>query len=144
MTEERFERLAAELNTTASQLLKRAREADRELGISGPRLSALSVLVATGEQTLAALAETEQVAAPSMSRLVDGLEREGLAVREPNPDDRRSIIVRVTDRGREMLRRGQRARAKRLMAELQALPDTEIVALERAVAALRTIQRGTG
>jgi DNA-binding MarR family transcriptional regulator len=47
------------------------------------------------------------------SKLVDRLERDGLAVRRPHPDDRRSSLVSLTpegdrahDQGVELLRRG--------------------------------------
>ncbi|MFV0258084.1 MAG: MarR family winged helix-turn-helix transcriptional regulator [Acidimicrobiales bacterium] len=38
--------------------------------------------------------------AADTTRLVDRLARAGLAERLPNPDDRRSVLVRATDRGR--------------------------------------------
>ena len=60
---------------------------DEALGISAPRLSALSVLVFAGPKRIGELARLEQVEPPTMTRLVDGLVRDGLVAREPDPDD---------------------------------------------------------
>ena len=64
------------------------RVVDREAGLTPARLSALSVLVFGGPCTLGRLARTEDVAGPTMTRIVDGLEL-GLARREPHPDNAR-------------------------------------------------------
>ncbi|MEE6295048.1 MarR family winged helix-turn-helix transcriptional regulator [Georgenia wangjunii] len=40
------------------------------------------------------------------SKLVDRLERDGLAVRRANPDDRRSSLIDLTTEGRRALERG--------------------------------------
>jgi MarR family transcriptional regulator, organic hydroperoxide resistance regulator len=39
---------------------------------------------------------------PSMTRVVDGLEKQGFIIRESNKSDRRSNIVCLTEKGREM------------------------------------------
>jgi len=41
------------------------------------------------------------------SKLVDRLERDGLATRRPHPDDRRSTLVSLTDAGIRALQEGQ-------------------------------------
>jgi DNA-binding MarR family transcriptional regulator len=40
-----------------------------------------------------------------MTRLVDRLEGKGLVARQPHPQDRRSIVVGLTDAGLEVVRR---------------------------------------
>jgi DNA-binding MarR family transcriptional regulator len=40
----------------------------------------------------------------TITGVVDTLERKGLVARESNPEDRRSILVRLTDEGRELER----------------------------------------
>ena len=62
-----------------------------------PRASPLlSVLVFAGPKRIGELARIEQVEPPTMTRLVDGLVRDGLAMREPDPDDARAVRVRAT------------------------------------------------
>ena len=41
---------------------------------------------------------------PTMTGIVDTLEKKGLVTRQPNPDDRRSLLVRLTDSGRALQR----------------------------------------
>ena len=77
-------RVADRLHSAAIHLLRRLRVEDEALGISAPRLSLLSVLVFAGPKRIGELARVEQVEPPTISRLVDGLVRDGLAVREPD------------------------------------------------------------
>jgi DNA-binding MarR family transcriptional regulator len=42
------------------------------------------------------------VTSPNITYLIDGLEREGLAVRVAHPSDRRTGYVELTDKGREL------------------------------------------
>jgi DNA-binding MarR family transcriptional regulator len=37
-----------------------------------------------------------------MTGIVDTLENKGLVTREPNPDDRRSLLVKLTEKGRSL------------------------------------------
>ena len=73
--------MADRLHSAAIHLLRRLRVEDEALGISAPRLSALSVLVFAGPRRVGELAEAEQVEPPTMTRLVDGMERDGYVVR---------------------------------------------------------------
>lgn len=65
------------------------------------RLSALSVLVFGGPCTLGRLADVEDVAGPTMTRIVDGLCREGLAQRAQHPHSGRvsDLIDRLRSAG---------------------------------------------
>src|SRR5215831_18852000 len=94
------EAVADRLHSAALHLLRRLRAEDEALGVSPPRLSALSVVVAADRIAMGALAAAEGVSAPTMTRLVDGLERDGLVTRIPDPDDARGVLVRPTTRGR--------------------------------------------
>jgi DNA-binding MarR family transcriptional regulator len=61
-----------------------------------------------------------------MTRLVAGLERDGLVERTPDPDDRRSTRLAATDAGRRILLAGR----ERRIAALDALLD-DVTAQER-------------
>lgn len=50
------------------------------------------------------LAERAGVTRATITGLLDGLERDGLALRQPNREDRRSITVRLTEKGHETAR----------------------------------------
>jgi DNA-binding MarR family transcriptional regulator len=135
------ERLAAELNSVAIHLLRRVRATDASLGLTPARLSALSVLVFGGPRSLKQLADAEQVAAPTMSRIVAALERDGLVRREADPSDARAICLLATAAGTELLERGRQQRVERLAAELRALPVADQATLARAAAILRQLER---
>src|SRR3954469_22424203 len=128
--------VAFRLNSVAIHLVRRARAADRALGVPPGQLSALSVLVFGGDRTMAELAEAEQVKSPTMTRIVDGLERGGLAVRQPHPADARAVVVRATAKGRRQMEKGRQNRVAVIASLLHPMPAAELSAVERAVIAL--------
>jgi len=120
-------RTADRLHSAAIHLLRRLRAEDVGTGLSGPRLSALSVIVFGGPVSLTGLAAAEQVRPPTMTRLVGELERLGLVERLAHPDDRRAQRIRATAKGKRLLEEGRTRRVTRLA---------------RAIAQLRPAQRG--
>jgi len=133
--------LASRLHSAAIHLLRRVRKVDVETGLTAARLSALSVLVFGGPTTLGRLARAEQVAAPTMSRLVAALERDGLAKREAHAEDGRAVLLRATVRGRRVLERGRARRVAELETMLAGLSRQERSTLESAVSILERALR---
>src|ERR1035438_1190421 len=124
--------VADRLHSAAIHLLRHARKKDVTSGTGPARLSALSVLVFGGPMTLGQLADAEQVKAPTMSRIVAGLERSGLAKIVADTKDGRRIQVTATAKGKHLL---QLARARRveLVAEtLRGLDEPDLDTLLRA------------
>jgi DNA-binding MarR family transcriptional regulator len=134
-------RVADRLHSAAIHLLRRLRVEDEALGISAPRLSVLSVLVFAGPRRIGELARIEQVEPPTMTRLVDGLVRDGLASREPDPEDARAVRVRATATGARTLRRGRSRRLRTLGAALTDLSPAELATLGEGVEVLERILR---
>ena len=124
--------VADRLHSAAIHLLRRVRRVDEESGLSAARLSALSVLVFGGPTTLGQLARAEQVSAPTMSRLVSALERDGLVERAPHADDRRAVVVGATQAGWAILERGRARRIAELVGLLEGLAPSELAALDSA------------
>jgi DNA-binding MarR family transcriptional regulator len=106
------------------------------LGVPPGQLSALSVLVFGGERTVAQLAEAEQVTSPTMTRIIDGLERANLAQRHPHPGDGRATLVRASKQGRRVMERGRRQRVELLSELLARLGKEDLAAVARTVDAL--------
>jgi DNA-binding MarR family transcriptional regulator len=121
------EATADKIHSAAIRLLRFVRREDAASGIPAAQLSALSVLVFAGPQSLTALAAAEQVRPPTMSQLVNELERQGLAVRAPV--NRRSIRISVTDKGRRLLEAGRKRRLARLTEALTHLPPAKLALL---------------
>jgi DNA-binding MarR family transcriptional regulator len=134
--------VANRLHSAAIHLLRRLRVEDAAAGLSGPRLSALSVVVFGGPVTLGQLAKAEQVRPPTMSRLVAGLARAGLVSTERDPADRRVQRIQATARGRSLLEAGRARRVRRLTRDLAALSRDEYGNLLRALDVLERLARG--
>jgi DNA-binding MarR family transcriptional regulator len=134
--------VADRLHSAAIHLLRRLRVEDEALGISAPRLSALSVLVFAGPRRVGELAEAEQVEPPTMTRLVDGMERDGYVVRGADPDDRRAVIVRATAKGVRALRKGRAQRIEALADGLRSLSADQLAALAQGVDVLEQVVGG--
>ena len=135
--------LANRLNSAAIHLLRRISRDDGEDGVTGARLSALSVLVYGGPQTLGALARRERVATPTMTRIVEALVRDGLADRSAVVGDRRSVLLTVTVGGRALMERGRARRIERLAGELAAIDAERQADLARAVDILELLEADT-
>ena len=118
------------------RLLRRLATRDRLTGLSPARLSALSVLVFKGPLLLGQLAAAERVTAPTMSRIVGGLEKDGLVTRRDHPSDRRSIRISASRSGRVALLKGQQARVRFLAGLLGGLDPAEAETIERAAGVL--------
>lgn len=110
-------------------------------GMSFTAASALARLE-QGPARLTALAAAEGVTQPSMTQLVQRLERQALALRIDDPEDGRVTLVAITDTGREVLAERRQERDTRLANLLSSLPDEEQHALATAMrTALPLVQR---
>ena len=130
---------AEPLHRGALHLLRGLRRADDASGLSPARLSALSVLVFGGPTTLGALAAAEGVSAPTMSRLVTGLERDRWIRRRPDPADARATRLEASAAAQRLLLAGRARRLAALSAALDAGASAARAALARAVPALERL-----
>lgn len=133
--------MAERLHAAAVHLSRRLRVEDEARGISGPRLSALSVLVSAGPMRIGELAQIEQVEPPTMTRLVDAMERDGQVTRAPDPEDRRAVRLRATAKGERALAKARAQRVAMLAAGVRTLSPTQLAALARGMEVLEGILR---
>ncbi|HMJ92766.1 MAG TPA: MarR family transcriptional regulator [Allosphingosinicella sp.] len=141
MNDRQIQDMATGLHAASIRLLRLLRREDQEAGISGPRLSALSVIVFAGPLSLAELAAAEQVKPPTMSRIVEGLVQSGFASRETDPGNRRMVRISATAEGIRLLEAGRERRVRALVQRLRSLADSEQRALARAVELLERAVR---
>jgi DNA-binding MarR family transcriptional regulator len=125
--------VAGRLHAASIHLSRRLRAEDEALGLSASRLSALSVLASAGPMRIGDLAHAERVEPPTMTRLVDALEREGHVVRSPDPADRRAVLVRATAKGSRALGTARARRVAALARGLRRLSPAQLRALARGV-----------
>ena len=134
--------IADRLHSIAIHLLRRLRKVDESTGLSGPRLSALSVVVFGGPVTLTELAAAEQVKPPTMTRLVQALEDDGYIVRASDPLDGRVSRLAASAKGKAVLMKGRANRVRMLTALLTELSVSEQKALRKAVGSLEEVVAG--
>lgn len=82
--------------------IKRGMEATlAEFDLAYQDFHVLGTLRNSGPRTPGKLAKSEELSTGAMTSRLDKLEGEGLIRRVPAPDDRRSVVVELTDAGRE-------------------------------------------
>src|SRR5262245_15108428 len=80
----------------------RARAAKQTLGgLSLAQYQLLEALRVEDELTVGVLAEAAGIAAPTATRMLDCLERDGHITRRHSESDRRSVLIALTPSGRE-------------------------------------------
>jgi DNA-binding MarR family transcriptional regulator len=131
--------LADRLHSAAIHLLRRLRKQDDAFGLSAARMSALSVVVFGGPVTIGQLAMVEQVSAPTMTRLVVGLERDGLVKRQRDAHDARVSWIHPTAKGTRILQEGRRRRVAELARDVNELSEADANYLARATAIIEQI-----
>ena len=82
-----------------------------------------------GPIRLTLLAAKEGVSQPSMTQLIQRLERAGLVTRLADPDDGRAALIGITGHGQALLDDRKRVRRERLTALLATLTSDEECAL---------------
>jgi DNA-binding MarR family transcriptional regulator len=128
---------AVAIDLVASNLLGRAARLTRLLMRSGAhRLSRTEVGVLStlseGPRRITELAQTEALAQPTVTQLVDKLEGRGLVARARSGEDARVVMVEATAAGLEGLEE-VRAEIRASMREALAdLPDAELTELAHA------------
>jgi DNA-binding MarR family transcriptional regulator len=132
--------IADRLHSAAIHLLRRLRVEDKAMGLSAPRASVLSVIVFRGPVSMSALAEAEQVRRPTITRLVDGLERRGLVRRVSHAEDGRVLLVEATAAGKRLLAQGRVRRVERLMKDIAHLGVEDQRVLARAAALMEGLR----
>src|SRR5687768_1690976 len=135
MDEPSLESLADDLVLVAVHLVRRLRGLDTAPALTRAEASALAVLVFAGESTMGELARHEGVKAPTMTRLVQGMEQRKWVRRVRDEADARVSRVAVTAAGRKLFLAGQKRRLQPLIALLRALPAAERRALVLALPA---------
>jgi DNA-binding MarR family transcriptional regulator len=134
----RSSELASELRFAVMRLSRRLRQHAPE-DITPSQLSALSVIVREQRLTLSQLAEAERVQPPTITRVIDSLERKGLATRVPSDQDRRVAFVEATRAGGALVETIRRRRDAYLARRLRTFSAEERALLERAARLLERL-----
>jgi DNA-binding MarR family transcriptional regulator len=122
--------METELPVVLEQLTRLVRQLATAGELSLTAAMVMARLARDGPQRLTELAIGEDLSQPGMTQLVTRLERDGLVRRTASSDDRRGVLVGVTDAGRELVERRRAERAAALQDLLGRLdrPDQEVIA----------------
>ena len=123
---------ADRFHSAAIHALRHVRREDPVTGIPPAQLSALSVLVFGGPRTLGELAAAEQVRPPTMTRIVQALEDDGLVRRERDRADARIHRLSATAKGRRVMQKARERRIANLAALLRRLPPADVARVQEA------------
>lgn len=107
-------------------------------------LSLLSTLHRSGPMPAARLAQAERLQPQSLSRMIAQLDRDGLIKRRPGKEDRRTLILEITEAGRRALSHDITARRAWLEGAMRKVlvPGEREMLAHAAVAMLRLANEG--
>ena len=133
--------VAEALRPSLMRISRELRRESRAVGVSAEQVSLLVAIKYAPGIGAGELAARERVSPPAMTQHVDRLERDGLVVRTPSPDDRRRVGLALTEEGRRVLRRVRSRRTAWLATRLRGLTPDDLAAVEAAVAPLEKLLR---
>lgn len=133
---------AAQLRLAITRTARRLRQEAGELSPSAA--AALATVERHGPLTPSELADLERVSRPTVTRVVAALVERGLAIRTPDPEDRRSALVAVTPAGERALRRMRGRKNAYLARRLRGLEPAELGILTDAAGLLDRLLEDDG
>ena len=93
------------LERTAKNLKRIQRQTVNESGLTPPQYAVLHLLWEQDGRPFKDLADALLCTRATITGIIDTLERKELVVRKTNPDDRRSLLATLTERGRDLRHR---------------------------------------
>lgn len=92
------------IRTSNVALAQATQQVFRTFDLSAPAVQVLAIIEGAGEPLPpSAISEELFVTSASVTSLLDTLERRGLVRRNPHPQDRRMVLVDITDEARRLL-----------------------------------------
>jgi DNA-binding MarR family transcriptional regulator len=129
------------LHKASRQITMYLEDQTRELGVSPLEGHVLTYLRKYAPAPVGELVRVFGVKQSTFTSLLDRLERDGLVRREPNPADRRSFLIHITERGGELTSRLNRL-LERLENDIRArLRRTEAKGFHAVMAAVEDVTR---
>lgn len=127
-----------QLARSVARLNRRLRQ-ERQTDLTPTQLSVLGTILKLGPSTPSAIAAHERVQPPSITRTLTSLVDEGLAIRDPHPDDGRQVLISVSDKGDAVLAEERDRRDQWLARRLVELTTPERKTLREAAALLERL-----
>ena len=129
--------IIADIRATMTAIKCASSERVLRLGISMAQLHILYTLQRTGEMTMSHLADILNVSLSNATGLIDRIEERGFVERTRVAEDRRVVLIRVTERGSRALEEIDALNEDLLRSVLGSLGRSQLVAVAAATGALR-------
>lgn len=108
-----------------------SRKLMNQTGLSGPQVICLRQLALHGPMQTGRLAEAVNLSAATVSGILNRLEQRGLVLRERQVDDRRRVVVSLSESGRQAVDQAPPALHDSFLFQLRALPPDQHEAIRR-------------
>jgi DNA-binding MarR family transcriptional regulator len=139
--------LASALRISVTRLARRLRAERAAHGLSllselsDTQMGALATLERHGAMTPGELAEHEKVQPPSMTRVIAVLEQHGLVTRSAHATDKRQVMLKATEAGRDLVHQSRQVREAWLARRLVELTPQERAKLRAAAPILEKLSQ---
>jgi DNA-binding MarR family transcriptional regulator len=127
------ERILSSLRRIIRAVDLHSRELARTYGLTAPQLICLRELDRRGPLLSGQLARDVSLSPATVTGILDRLERRDLVLRERRPEDKRQILLRLTDEGRRVAREAPAPLQERFRRRLASLPAAKRQAIEQAL-----------
>lgn len=117
--------LGGQLRVSLTRIARRLRAQRGEAELSEGQFAVLASINRHGPMTPGALAEHENIRPPSMTRTVNTLVELGLVAKASDENDKRLVVVELTDAGRNEIKVTRRRRDAWLTKKLGQLTPEE-------------------
>lgn len=132
-----------ELRQIAGVVRRRGRSLLEQFGITPPQFDALVILDRAGDLTIGELSNRLYLAYSTTTDLVDRLERAGFVVRSRDTADRRVVLVKLQEKGKQVIERVLDARRAYLGVVLESLDESERLQILKVLNVLHDRMLGT-
>jgi DNA-binding MarR family transcriptional regulator len=129
--------IIADFRAAMNQIKCASSERLLRMGISMAQLHILYTLQRSGEMPMSRLADVLQVSLSNATGLIDRIEERGFVERTRVPEDRRVVVIRVTEAGRRMLDEIDAVSTELLRSVFDRIGRSQLSGVARAIAELR-------
>jgi len=135
-TEELIENILQLSDRAFKQLLPMVPKEWLRLDVTMPQLKVMFLLFFSGPSRMSEIASALGVSLASATGVVDRLVERGVALRDGDPEDRRVVLCRLSDKGAELISSLWQLSRDRAGEILRALASPQLLLITRALEAL--------
>lgn len=129
-----------QLRATLTRLYLSLRRNSPSDQLTAAHASAIATLTDHGPMRMGEFARRESIRMPSATSLIDPLVRNGLVARRPDPDDKRAVLIELTEHGHRVVDELRSRRDEALTSAVESLSTEHRRALHDALPALAALQ----